>query len=275
VLALKVVLPNGEVMTTSRRARKSAAGYDLTRLIVGAEGTLGIITEMTLRLHGIPEAVSSGVCRFRRSKRLCGGDHGSRPAFRWPRRIPRRDAGPRLQCLLQARPGGDADAVRGFHGTDAGLPSNRSGLARSSGIYGGPFEGQRWRKSVRGCGRPVTTSIGLCARTGRCDAGLHRRLRADLAAGGMRGGDQAGHSRRPASLPRSSACRGWNFHVAPLVMMDEADEVARTGPDDGATMPVAAMSCLVATTHSASREIGTQTSVKTGIAPARYERTAQ
>src|SRR6188474_580628 len=64
VLALKVVLPSGELMSTSRRARKSSAGYDLTRLIVGAEGTLGVITELTLKLHGIPEAVSAGVCQF-------------------------------------------------------------------------------------------------------------------------------------------------------------------------------------------------------------------
>jgi len=64
VLALKVVLASGEVMSTARRAKKSAAGYDLTRLMVGAEGTLGIITELTLRLSGIPEAISSGVCPF-------------------------------------------------------------------------------------------------------------------------------------------------------------------------------------------------------------------
>jgi D-lactate dehydrogenase (cytochrome) len=71
VLALKVVLGNGEVLTTARRARKSAAGYDLTRLFVGSEGTLGIITELTLRLHAIPEATSAGVCRFRTIKGCC------------------------------------------------------------------------------------------------------------------------------------------------------------------------------------------------------------
>lgn len=64
VLALTVVTPQGKVIRTSRRARKSAAGYDLTRLYVGSEGTLGIITEVTLRLHPIPETISSAVCGF-------------------------------------------------------------------------------------------------------------------------------------------------------------------------------------------------------------------
>jgi len=64
VIALKVVLANGEMISTARRAKKSSAGYDLTRLFVGAEGTLGVITEITLRLAGIPEAISAGVCPF-------------------------------------------------------------------------------------------------------------------------------------------------------------------------------------------------------------------
>jgi D-lactate dehydrogenase (cytochrome) len=71
VLGLKVVLANGELMTTARRAKKSSAGYDLTRLIVGSEGTLGVITELTLKLTGIPEAISGGVCPFPSVEAAC------------------------------------------------------------------------------------------------------------------------------------------------------------------------------------------------------------
>ncbi len=64
VLSVTAVLATGEIVTTGGRARKSAAGYDLTRLLVGSEGTLGIITELTLKLQGIPEAIAGGICPF-------------------------------------------------------------------------------------------------------------------------------------------------------------------------------------------------------------------
>ena len=71
VLSLKAVMADGREITTASRAKKTSAGYDLTRLIVGAEGTLGVITELTLKLHGLPESIVGGVCNFPDIESVC------------------------------------------------------------------------------------------------------------------------------------------------------------------------------------------------------------
>ncbi|MBA3518978.1 MAG: FAD-binding protein [Rhizobiales bacterium] len=71
VLNLTAVMPDGSVVKTANRAKKTSAGYDLTRLLIGAEGTLGIITELTLKLQGISQAISAAVCSFQSVEAAC------------------------------------------------------------------------------------------------------------------------------------------------------------------------------------------------------------
>ncbi len=143
VLALKVVLANGEVISTARRAKKSASGYDLTRLMVGSEGTLGIITELTLRLAGIPEAVASGVCPFPSVEAACNATILTIQSGIPVARIELLDALQVRACNLHSKlalPETPMLFVE-FHGSEAGVAeqSQRFGdIAQDLG--GGPFE---------------------------------------------------------------------------------------------------------------------------------------
>ncbi|MEP3234092.1 MAG: FAD-linked oxidase C-terminal domain-containing protein [Hyphomicrobiales bacterium] len=71
VISVTAVMADGRIVKTAQRTKKSSAGYDLTRLLIGAEGTLGIITELTLKLYGIPEAISGGSCSFPSEEAAC------------------------------------------------------------------------------------------------------------------------------------------------------------------------------------------------------------
>jgi D-lactate dehydrogenase (cytochrome) len=144
VLAMTVVLPDGRVIRTGSRARKSSAGYDLTRLFVGSEGTLGIATEVTLRLHGLPEAISSAAVSF---ASLHGAVHTAIRTIQSGIPVARMEL---LDALLM-------DAVNRyarldhavaptllfeFHGSAAGVEEQARDVAQIAAELGG--EGFRW-----------------------------------------------------------------------------------------------------------------------------------
>jgi D-lactate dehydrogenase (cytochrome) len=143
VLALKAVLASGEIVATARRAKKTSAGYDLTRLLIGSEGTLGIITELTLKLSGIPEAIASGVCPFPSVEAACNATILAIQSGIPMARIELVDALQVRACNLYSKltllevP----MLFLEFHGTDAGVAeqSQRFGeIAQELG--GGPFD---------------------------------------------------------------------------------------------------------------------------------------
>jgi D-lactate dehydrogenase (cytochrome) len=143
VLSLKVVTASGELMTTARRAKKSSAGYDLTRLFVGSEGTLGVITELTLKLSGIPEAISGGICPFPSVEACCNAAILTIQSGIPIARIELLDAlqvrAVNLYSKLNLRE--TPMLFLEFHGTEAGVAeqSERFGdIAQELG--GGPFE---------------------------------------------------------------------------------------------------------------------------------------
>ena len=231
VLAMKVVLANGEVMSTSRRARKSSAGYDLTRLIVGAEGTLGVITELTLKLHGIPEAIAAGVCRFSSVQDCCDAAIAAIQTGIPIARVELLDEMMVRACNVHSKLALPEQPMLflEFHGTPAGVAeqSERFGaIANENG--GSPFEWSKepeartrlWKarhdafwavSSYRPGARVVVT--GVCVPISRL-AECVTQTKRDIAA-----------SRIVA--PIVGHVGDGNFHVAVLVMMEDPEEVAR------------------------------------------------
>jgi len=231
VLALKVVLPNGEIMSTSRRARKSSAGYDLTRLIVGAEGTLGVIVELTLKLHGIPEAVASGVCQFPSIKAACDAAIAAIQAGIPMARIELLDEVQVRACNAYSNLSlAEASMLfLEFHGTDASVAeqSERFGeIAREHGSLA--FEwatksedrARLWQarhdvfwamQSFRKGARLVVTDVCVpISRLAECVTETKR----DIEESGL-------------IAPIVGHAGDGNFHAGVAVMMDDAEEVAR------------------------------------------------
>jgi D-lactate dehydrogenase (cytochrome) len=143
VIALKAVLANGEIVSTGHRAKKSSAGYDLTRLFVGAEGTLGVITEITLRLAGIPEAISAGVCPFPSVDAACNATIATIQSGIPVARIELLDelqvkaSNAYSKLALKEGP----NLFLEFHGTDAGVAEQSQRFGEIAAEFGGgPFD---------------------------------------------------------------------------------------------------------------------------------------
>jgi D-lactate dehydrogenase (cytochrome) len=143
VLALKVVTANGDVMTTARRAKKSSSGYDLTRLIVGSEGTLGIITELTLRLAGIPEAIAAATCPFPSVEAACNAAILTIQSGIPVARIELLDALQVKACNIYSKLSLPETPMLflEFHGTEAGVAEQTERFGEiAKELGGGPFD---------------------------------------------------------------------------------------------------------------------------------------
>jgi len=143
VISLKAVLANGEIITTARRAKKSSSGYDLTRLFVGSEGTLGVITELTLKLTGIPEAISAGVCPFPSVEAACEATIATIQSGIPVARIELLDelqvkaSNSYSKLTLKESP----TLFLEFHGTEAGVAEQSQRFGEIAAEFGGgPFE---------------------------------------------------------------------------------------------------------------------------------------
>ena len=142
VIALEVVTPDGAIVRTASRARKSSAGYDLTRLFIGAEGTLGLVTQVTLRLHGIPEAIAAGICPFPSVRAACDATIATIQSGLPVARIELLDALQVKACNLYSKLGLPETPMLflEFHGTDASVAEQSARFGEIAEEFGGgPF----------------------------------------------------------------------------------------------------------------------------------------
>ena len=145
VLGLQVVLADGRVIETGGRARKAANGYDLTRLMIGSEGTLGVITRVRLRLHGIPEAMSSAVCQFPDLKSAVETVIATSQSGIPVARMELLDAAMMEACVRYSKLEGYKPATTlflEFHGSHAGVAEQAAAVEAIAGDFGG--EGFAW-----------------------------------------------------------------------------------------------------------------------------------
>ncbi|MFN3349392.1 FAD-binding oxidoreductase [Pseudorhodoplanes sp.] len=232
VMALKVVLANGEVMTTATRARKSSSGYDLTRLIVGSEGTLGVITELTLKLHGIPEAIGAAICPFPTVEAACNATILTIQSGIPVARIELLDEVQVKACNAYSKltlPETPLLMLE-FHGTEAGVAEQSQRFGEiAADLGGGPFEWtakaedrtRLWQarhdgywaaKALRVNSQPLASDVCVpISRLAECVV----ETQADLRETGLLG-------------PIVGHVGDGNFHVALVVDTNDPKEMAAT-----------------------------------------------
>jgi D-lactate dehydrogenase (cytochrome) len=231
VLSLKAVMADGSVVTTATRARKTSAGYDLTRLLVGSEGTLGIITEITLKLHGIPEAIAAGVCPFPSVKAACDATILTIQSGLPVARIELLDDSMIRGVNLHAKLGLPETTMLfvEFHGTEAGVAEQSERFGEIAAEFGGgPFEwatkaedrSKLWQarhdaywaaKALRPGVDSVATDV--CVPISRLAECVEETKR-DIEESGL-------------IAPIAGHVGDGNFHTQPLVDLDNAEEVER------------------------------------------------
>ena len=230
VLSLEVVLADGEVIRTASRAKKSSAGYDLTRLFVGSEGTLGVITAVTLRLQGIPEAISGGTCPFPSVEAACNATIATIQTGIPVARIELMDQ----LCVKATNAYAKLSLVETptlfleFHGTEAGVAEQSQRFGEIAAEFGGgPFEWttkpedrtKLWQARHdaywAGCAlRPGAKAIAtdVCVPISRL-AECVTETQKDIAASGL-------------ICPIVGHVGDGNFHCQPMVDVDDPAEIA-------------------------------------------------
>ncbi|SEG08607.1 FAD-binding oxidoreductase [Bosea lathyri] len=231
VLALTAVMADGSIVKTSTRARKTSAGYDLTRLLVGSEGTLGIITEITLKLHGIPEAISAGVCPFPSVKAACDATIITIQSGLPVARIELLDDVMIRGVNLHSKLGLPETTMLfvEFHGSEAGVHEQSERFGEIAAEFGGgPFDwatkaedrSKLWQArhdaywAARAL-RPGVESVAtdVCVPISQL-ADCVEETKRDIEASGL-------------IAPIAGHVGDGNFHTQPLVDLNDADEVAR------------------------------------------------
>ena len=231
VVSLTAVMADGRAVKTSARTRKSSAGYDLTRLLVGSEGTLGIITELTLRLYGIPERISSGTCQFPSVEDACNATILAMQAGLPMARIELLDS-----VMVEATNGYSGldlpvspMLMLEFHGTERGVDEQTEAFAQIAAEFGGSaieWVSTTEARNAMWKARHDAYWAMLAYRPGAkgiaTDACVPISRLAECVAETVADVDRLG-----LVAPIIGHVGDGNFHVSPLVMMDNADEVAR------------------------------------------------